>query len=71
MTAPTKGLKSLGGDAVTDTMDMSEEVATAYESVKQVDVLDISVSGGEIWQMAESVSRRARSGCSRTTADLL
>lgn len=41
MTGPTRGLKSAGG-ALTD-IDMEEEVRLSYESVKNVDVLDVSV----------------------------
>ena len=40
MTGPTKGL---GGDMEVDGMDMEEEVKEAYEVVKRIDVLDVSV----------------------------
>lgn len=42
MTGPTKGLKGVGGDALTD-IDMEEEVKIAFESVKNIDVLDVTV----------------------------
>ncbi|KAH7884160.1 dynein heavy chain, N-terminal region 1-domain-containing protein [Phlebopus sp. FC_14] len=52
MTGPTKGLgsvtKEVGG------MDMEEEVKEAYEAVKRIDVLDVSVEGTEIWVAAEN-----------------
>ncbi|KAF9519887.1 hypothetical protein BS47DRAFT_1370608 [Hydnum rufescens UP504] len=52
MTGPTKGLggsgKEVGG------MDMEEEVKEAYEVVKSIDVLDVSVEGTEIWVTAEN-----------------
>ncbi|KAG9310418.1 dynein heavy chain, N-terminal region 1-domain-containing protein [Chiua virens] len=52
MTGPTKGLgsvtKEVGG------MDMEEEVKEAYEVVKRIDVLDVSVEGTEIWVAAEN-----------------
>ncbi|KAL0579672.1 dynein heavy chain [Marasmius crinis-equi] len=51
MTGPTKGLAvegfELGG------IDMEEEVKEAYEIVKRIDVLDVSVKGTEIWVAAE------------------
>ena len=40
MTGPTKGL---GGDMEVGGMDMEEEVKEAYEVVKRIDVLDVSV----------------------------
>ncbi|KAK0438444.1 dynein heavy chain, N-terminal region 1-domain-containing protein [Armillaria borealis] len=43
MTGPTKG-----------GMDMEEEVKEAYEVVKRIDVLDVSVEGTEIWVAAEN-----------------
>lgn len=51
MTGPTKGLgmgMEIGG------MDMEEEVKEAYEVVKRIDVLDVSVEGTEIWVAAEN-----------------
>jgi dynein heavy chain 1 len=42
MTGPTKGLKAVGGDALTD-IDMEEEVKIAFEAVKNIDVLDVTV----------------------------
>ncbi|KAJ8587100.1 hypothetical protein M405DRAFT_742471 [Rhizopogon salebrosus TDB-379] len=52
MTGPTKGLgsmtKEVGG------MDMEEEVKEAYEVVKRIDVLDVSLEGTEIWVAAEN-----------------
>lgn len=41
MTGPTRNLKVLGGEGVMD-VDMEEEVRLAYESVKNVDVLDVT-----------------------------
>ncbi|KAG1882389.1 dynein heavy chain, N-terminal region 1-domain-containing protein [Suillus subluteus] len=52
MTGPTKGLgnmtKEVGG------MDMEEEVKEAYEVVKRIDILDVSVEGTKIWVAAEN-----------------
>ncbi|KAJ3972627.1 dynein heavy chain, N-terminal region 1-domain-containing protein [Lentinula raphanica] len=52
MTGPTKGLGSVGMDV--GEMDMEEEVKEAYEVVKRIDVLDVSVEGTEIWVAAEN-----------------
>ncbi|KAF4584562.1 hypothetical protein EYR38_001791 [Pleurotus pulmonarius] len=49
MTGPTKGLGGVDGG-----MDMEEEVKEAYEVVKRIDVLDVSVEGTEIWVTAEN-----------------
>ncbi|KAM0792972.1 hypothetical protein ACM66B_002727 [Microbotryomycetes sp. NB124-2] len=35
-------------------LDMSSEVQQAYESIKNIDVLDVSTSGSEIWITAET-----------------
>ncbi|KAF8627873.1 hypothetical protein AX15_004203 [Amanita polypyramis BW_CC] len=51
MTGPTKGL---GGIAEVGGMDMEEEVKEAYEVIKRIDVLDVSVDGTEIWVAAEN-----------------
>ncbi|KAF9481287.1 cytoplasmic dynein heavy chain 1 [Pholiota conissans] len=53
MTGPTKGLGGVGGTEVGG-MDMEEEVKEAYEVVKRIDVLDVSVEGTEIWVAAEN-----------------
>ncbi|KAG8800414.1 hypothetical protein FRC16_002934 [Serendipita sp. 398] len=63
-TAPTKGLSAgvagaagvigagvgneLGG------VDMEEEVKEAYEIIKNIDILDVSIEGTEIWVTAEN-----------------
>ncbi|KAJ3877377.1 dynein heavy chain, N-terminal region 1-domain-containing protein [Lentinula edodes] len=52
MTGPTKGLGSVGMEV--GGMDMEEEVKEAYEVVKRIDVLDVSVEGTEIWVAAEN-----------------
>ncbi|KAH9487400.1 Dynein heavy chain, cytoplasmic [Psilocybe cubensis] len=52
MTGPTKGLGGVGMEV--GGMDMEEEVKEAYEVVKRVDVLDVSVEGTEIWVAAEN-----------------
>ncbi|KAF8653334.1 hypothetical protein AX16_004034 [Volvariella volvacea WC 439] len=52
MTGPTKGLGGVSGEA--GGMDMEEEVKEAYEIVKRIDVLDVSVEGTEIWVAAEN-----------------
>ncbi|KAJ4485207.1 dynein heavy chain, N-terminal region 1-domain-containing protein [Lentinula aciculospora] len=52
MTGPTKGLGSVGMEV--GGMDMEEEVKEAYEVVKRIDVLDVSVDGTEIWVAAEN-----------------
>lgn len=64
MTGPTKGL-GLGSSTIpgsTSTasgdegiiMDMEEEVASAYELVKRIDILDVTVEGTEIWVATET-----------------
>ncbi|KAG6890505.1 hypothetical protein C0995_007704 [Termitomyces sp. Mi166 len=52
MTGPTKGLGGVGMDV--GGMDMEEEVKEAYEVIKRVDVLDVTVEGTEIWVTAEN-----------------
>ncbi|KAG9008851.1 hypothetical protein FRB94_012820 [Tulasnella sp. JGI-2019a] len=52
MTAPTRGLGGVGKDV--GGMDMEEEVKEAYEVIKSIDVLDVSVEGTEIWVTAEN-----------------
>ncbi|THV06252.1 cytoplasmic dynein heavy chain 1 [Dendrothele bispora CBS 962.96] len=52
MTGPTKGLGAVGMEV--GGMDMEEEVKEAYEVVKRIDVLDVSVEGTEIWVTAEN-----------------
>ncbi|KAG2064001.1 cytoplasmic dynein heavy chain 1 [Suillus decipiens] len=52
MTGPTKGLGSMAKEV--GGMDMEEEVKEAYEVVKRIDVLDVSVEGTEIWVAAEN-----------------
>ncbi|KIL61809.1 hypothetical protein M378DRAFT_82045 [Amanita muscaria Koide BX008] len=51
MTGPTKGL---GGVAEVGGMDMEEEVKEAYEVIKRIDVLDVSLDGTEIWVAGEN-----------------
>ncbi|KAI0259332.1 cytoplasmic dynein heavy chain 1 [Gloeopeniophorella convolvens] len=52
MTGPTKGLGGVGMEV--GGMDMEEEVKEAYEVMKRIDVLDVSVEGTEIWVAAEN-----------------
>ncbi|KAF8139617.1 dynein heavy chain, N-terminal region 1-domain-containing protein [Boletus edulis] len=52
MTGPTKGLRSVTKEV--GGMDMEEEVKEAYEVIKRIDVLDVSVEGTEIWVAAEN-----------------
>ncbi|KAJ8475485.1 hypothetical protein ONZ51_g6524 [Trametes cubensis] len=52
MTAPTKGLGGVGNEI--GGMDMEAEVKEAYEVMKRIDVLDVSMEGGEIWVAAEN-----------------
>ncbi|PPR06552.1 hypothetical protein CVT26_000730 [Gymnopilus dilepis] len=52
MTGPTKGLGGVGMEV--GGMDMEEEVKEAYEVIKRIDVLDVSVEGTEIWVAAEN-----------------
>ncbi|KAF8959823.1 cytoplasmic dynein heavy chain 1 [Flammula alnicola] len=52
MTGPTKGLGGVGMEV--GGMDMEEEVKEAYEVVKRIDILDVSVEGTEIWVAAEN-----------------
>lgn len=42
MTEPARGLKSIGSESLAD-LDMEDEVRLAYNSVKGVDVLDVSI----------------------------
>ncbi|KAH8923510.1 hypothetical protein BT69DRAFT_1319504 [Atractiella rhizophila] len=48
------GAAGKGAGGVLGDVDMQEEVAAAYESVKNVDVLDVSQEGTEIWVTAEN-----------------
>ncbi|KAI0932819.1 hypothetical protein AcW1_000166 [Taiwanofungus camphoratus] len=52
MTGPTKGLSGVGMEM--GGMDMETEVKEAYEVMKRIDVLDVSVEGSEIWVAAEN-----------------
>ncbi|KAI0249468.1 cytoplasmic dynein heavy chain 1 [Lactifluus subvellereus] len=52
MTGPTKGLGGVGVEV--GGMDMEEEVKEAYEVMKRIDVLDVSIEGTEIWVAAEN-----------------
>lgn len=52
MTSSTRSFSGLGND-VPFNIDMEEEVRLSYESVKNVDVLDVSPEGSEIWYAAE------------------
>ncbi|KAF9068581.1 cytoplasmic dynein heavy chain 1 [Rhodocollybia butyracea] len=55
MTGPTKGLGAeIGIGLAIGGMDMEEEVKEAYEVIKRIDVLDVSVEGTEIWVAAEN-----------------
>ncbi|KAF7365498.1 hypothetical protein MVEN_00422800 [Mycena venus] len=54
MTGPTRGLGGGVLDMGIGGMDMEEEVKEAYEIVKRIDVLDVSVEGTEIWVAAEN-----------------
>ncbi|KAK8843995.1 hypothetical protein IAR55_006788 [Kwoniella newhampshirensis] len=53
MTSSARTFSGLGTDAPFD-IDMGEEVRLSYESVKNVDVLDVSPEGSEIWYTAET-----------------
>ncbi|WVQ81477.1 hypothetical protein IAT38_003601 [Cryptococcus sp. DSM 104549] len=53
MTSSTRSFSGLGNDAPFE-IDMEEEVRLSYESVKNVDVLDVSPEGSEIWYTAET-----------------
>lgn len=52
MTSSTRSFSGLGND-VPFNIDMEEEVRLSYESVKNVDVLDVTPEGSEIWYAAE------------------
>ncbi|KAI6100746.1 dynein heavy chain, N-terminal region 1-domain-containing protein [Pisolithus croceorrhizus] len=52
MTRATKGLMTLAKEV--GGMDMEEEVKEAYEVIKRIDVLDVSVEGMEIWVAMEN-----------------
>ncbi|CAK5269877.1 unnamed protein product [Mycena citricolor] len=54
MTAPTRGIGGNIMDMGIGGMDMEEEVKEAYEIVKRIDVLDVSIEGTEIWVTAEN-----------------
>ncbi|WVN87983.1 uncharacterized protein L203_103180 [Cryptococcus depauperatus CBS 7841] len=53
MTSSTRSFSGLGYDVPFD-IDMGEEVRLSYENVKNVDVLDVSPEGSEIWYTAET-----------------
>lgn len=53
MTGPGGGLRSLGTENLAD-IDMEAEVKRAYEYIKNVDVLDTTSDGTEIWISAEN-----------------
>jgi len=53
MTSSTRSFTALGGEGLIE-IDMDEEVRLSYESVKNVDVLDVSPEGAEIWYTAET-----------------
>jgi dynein heavy chain 1 len=52
MTSSTRNFSGLGNDIPFD-IDMEEEVRIAFDSVKNVDVLDVTPEGSEIWYTAE------------------
>ncbi|KAI0727592.1 dynein heavy chain, N-terminal region 1-domain-containing protein [Fomitopsis betulina] len=52
MTGPTKGLGGVGMEI--GGVDMEAEVKEAYEVMKRIDVLDVSIEGSEIWVAAEN-----------------
>jgi dynein heavy chain 1 len=52
MTSSTRNFSGLGNDAPFE-LDMEDEVRLSYESVKNVDVFDVSNEGSEIWYTAE------------------
>ncbi|KAF7327657.1 hypothetical protein MKEN_00345100 [Mycena kentingensis (nom. inval.)] len=54
MTGPTRGMSGSVLDMGIGGMDMEEEVKEAYEIIKRIDVLDVSVEGTEIWVAAEN-----------------
>ncbi|KAJ7070130.1 dynein heavy chain, N-terminal region 1-domain-containing protein [Mycena amicta] len=54
MTGPTRGISGSVLDMGIGGMDMEEEVKEAYEIIKRIDVLDVSVEGTEIWVAAEN-----------------
>ncbi|KAJ7366479.1 dynein heavy chain, N-terminal region 1-domain-containing protein [Mycena albidolilacea] len=54
MTGPTRGISGSVLDMGIGGMDMEEEVKEAYEIVKRIDVLDVTVEGTEIWVAAEN-----------------
>ena len=52
MTSSTRNFSGLGNDAPFE-LDMEDEVRLSYESVKNVDIFDVSDEGSEIWYTAE------------------
>jgi len=52
MTSSTRNFSGLGTEAPFE-LDMEDEVRLSYESVKNVDVFDVSTEGTEIWYTAE------------------
>ncbi|BEJ00458.1 hypothetical protein CcaverHIS631_0503150 [Cutaneotrichosporon cavernicola] len=52
MTSSARTFSGLGNDVPFD-IDMEEEVRLSYDSVKNVDVLDVTPEGSEIWYAAE------------------
>lgn len=61
-TAPTKGLGLSGAGSIAGAgignelggVDMEEEVKEAYEIIKNIDILDVTAEGTEIWVTAEN-----------------
>ncbi|WVR09001.1 hypothetical protein IAU60_006061 [Kwoniella sp. DSM 27419] len=53
MTTSTRTFNGLGNDLPFD-IDMDEEVRLSYDSVKNVNVLDVTSEGSEIWYTAET-----------------
>ncbi|KIK50397.1 hypothetical protein GYMLUDRAFT_253036 [Collybiopsis luxurians FD-317 M1] len=61
MTAPTKGL-GLGLGLSSSDLDLHSKVLAAYELVKRIDVLDVSVEGTEIWDRLGSARNAGEIG---------
>jgi hypothetical protein len=61
MTGPTKGLGGIGKEV--GGMDMEEEVREAYEIVKSIDVLDVSVGESDVSPQVKLISHVLHRGC--------
>ena len=60
MTGPTKGLRAVGKEV--GGMDMEEEVKEAYETIKSIDILDVSTGGFSVVILYHFTDKRISEG---------